>query len=88
MGQATGYRYYDLGGIDRRVAELLGNRQPIPEAFCGHPGRSSSALAATRFSFPRAWYFTFVPFGHVAAQLALCLAASKRLIPTVHRSLP
>ena len=81
-----GYRYYDLGGIDRRVAELLANRQPIPEVFLRSPGAFKIGFGGHPFLFPRAWHFTFVPFGHVAAQLAYAgLRRSAFLQRFIHR---
>jgi lipid II:glycine glycyltransferase (peptidoglycan interpeptide bridge formation enzyme) len=68
--KAQGFRYYDLGGIDRRYAELLSAGQPIPEAMLRSADGFKASLGAEPVLFPGAWHFTFVPLGHLAARLA------------------
>ena len=68
--KAQGFRYYDLSGIDRRYAELLSAGQPIPEPMLRSADNFKASLGAEPVLLPRAWHFTFVPFGQLAGRLA------------------
>jgi hypothetical protein len=49
----AGYRYYDLGGIDHHAAELLANRQRIPEVFLRSPAAFEIGFGGQPFPFPK-----------------------------------
>jgi lipid II:glycine glycyltransferase (peptidoglycan interpeptide bridge formation enzyme) len=72
--KAQGYRYYDLGGIDRRHAELLVTEQPLPEAFQRTPGAFKRELGGVPVLLPKAHQLTFNPVAR-----ALVAAAQGRL---------
>jgi lipid II:glycine glycyltransferase (peptidoglycan interpeptide bridge formation enzyme) len=68
--KAQGFRCYDLGGVDRRYAELLSAGQPIPEVMLRSADNFKASLGTEAVLFPPAWHRTFVPFGDLAARLA------------------
>lgn len=57
----NGYRHYDLGGIDRRHAELLMAGQPLPEEFHRTPGAYKRELGAEPVLMPMAQQRAFDP---------------------------
>jgi lipid II:glycine glycyltransferase (peptidoglycan interpeptide bridge formation enzyme) len=57
----NGYRYYDLGGFDRRYAELLVAGQPLPEEFHQAPSAFKHYMGAEPLLLPMARQRAFDP---------------------------
>jgi Acetyltransferase (GNAT) domain len=81
--KAQGFRCYDLGGVDRRYAELLGAGQPIPEAMLRSADNFKASLGAEPVLFPPAWHRTFVPFGDPVARLAYARFGRSRYLQSL-----
>jgi lipid II:glycine glycyltransferase (peptidoglycan interpeptide bridge formation enzyme) len=73
--KAQGYRYYDLGGIERRYAELIARGEPVPEALLRSHAAFKTRFGAELILLPKAGQLTFNPlaravinavYGHMA----------------------
>jgi lipid II:glycine glycyltransferase (peptidoglycan interpeptide bridge formation enzyme) len=59
--KAQGYRYYDLGGIERRYAELIRAGGPVPEALLRSHAAFKTKFGAELILLPTARQLTFNP---------------------------
>ena len=81
----NGYRHYDLGGIDRRYAELLIAGKPLPEEFQCTPGAFKRELGAEPVLLPVARQRAFDPLTSVIARVYPRLSRSRSVRRLIHR---
>jgi lipid II:glycine glycyltransferase (peptidoglycan interpeptide bridge formation enzyme) len=74
----NGYRYYDLGGFDRRYAELLIARQPLPDEFHQTPYAFKQYLGAEPLLLPVARQRAFGPLTSFIARAVYPLVNRSR----------
>lgn len=63
-----GYRYYDLGGIERRYAELLAAGRPVPDALLRSHANFKTRFGAELVLLPTAWQLTFNPLARAVVR--------------------
>ena len=80
--RASGACVYDLGGIDREVAELVLRDQPLPELFKSTPGFFKLSLGGSPRLFPRACW-RVVGAGRFLAHPVVRMAFSSRLASNI-----
>jgi lipid II:glycine glycyltransferase (peptidoglycan interpeptide bridge formation enzyme) len=64
--KAQGYRWYDLGGIERRCAELIAAGERLPEALLRSPATFKTQFGRELVLMPTARQFTFNPLARAA----------------------
>jgi len=76
--KAQGFHYYDLGGIDRRYAELLVRKQPIPQELLNSADAFKTSLGAEVVLLPEAWHFTFNAVARLVVRYAYAQLSQKK----------
>jgi lipid II:glycine glycyltransferase (peptidoglycan interpeptide bridge formation enzyme) len=81
-----GYRYYDLGGIDRRYAERIAAKQPLPDELPRSPAAFKIRFGGDPVLLPTASQFTFNPIVRLFGRVVFSqLARRKSFRQLVHR---
>jgi lipid II:glycine glycyltransferase (peptidoglycan interpeptide bridge formation enzyme) len=81
-----GCRFFDLGGIDRRHAELIVADQPLPPELHGLPAVFKGEFGAHPVLLPRASQYAFHPLARLLIrQLYPTLARSKSFRLLIHQ---
>jgi lipid II:glycine glycyltransferase (peptidoglycan interpeptide bridge formation enzyme) len=81
-----GYRCYDLGGIDRRYAERIAVKQPVPDELLQSPAAFKTRFGGDPILLPTACQFTFNPVARLFGRVVFSQLAGRRsLQQLVHR---
>jgi lipid II:glycine glycyltransferase (peptidoglycan interpeptide bridge formation enzyme) len=82
----NGYRYYDLGGLDRRYAELLIAGRPLPEEFHQTPGSFKRQFGGEPLVLPLAHQRAFDPLTSFMARAVYPYVSRSRSVrQLIHR---